>query len=137
MVLYRTASCSCYVLLMRSYQGDDTTGFQSPAQDYVEPVIDLAKLLDLRRPGLYPVRVVGHELRSRGIHAGDILIANAAAEPVSGKVCVAFLQGEVVLATLTQKDEAWWLRPSVGDPLPVSDDVEIWAVIQALVRMGV
>jgi SOS-response transcriptional repressor LexA len=122
---------------MGTYQGDDTTGFQSPAQDYIEPVIDLAALLDLRRPGLYPVRVVGHELRARGIHAGDILIANAAAEPAAGKVCVAFLHGEVVLATLTLKEESWWLRPSVGDPLPVTDDVEIWAVIQALVRMGV
>ena len=66
---------------MSDYKGDDTTGFQSPAQDYVEPVIDLAQLLDLRRPGLYPVRVVGHDLRARGIHHGDILIANAAAEP--------------------------------------------------------
>lgn len=122
---------------MGTYQGDDTTGFQSPAQDYIEPVIDLAELLDLRRPGLYPVRVIGHELRARGIHAGDILIANAAAEPAAGKVCVAFLHGEVVLATLTLKEESWWLRPSAGDPLPVSDDVEIWAVIQALVRMGV
>ncbi len=37
---------------MGTYQGDDTTGFQSPAQDYIEPVINLADILDLRRPGL-------------------------------------------------------------------------------------
>lgn len=122
---------------MGTYQGDDTTGFQSPAQDYIEPVIDLAKLLDLRRPGLYPVRVVGHDLRARGIHAGDILIANAAAEPVSGKVCVAFLKGEVMLATLTLKDESWWLKASSGEPVEVADDIEIWAIISALVRVGV
>lgn len=122
---------------MATYQGDDTTGFQSPAQDYIEPVIDLSALLDLRRPGLYPVRVVGHELRTRGIHAGDILIANAAAEPTSGNVCVAFLHGEVILATLTRKDDAWWLKPSSREPLPVSDDVEIWAMISALVRVRV
>lgn len=41
-------------------QGGETTGFQSPAGDYVEPVIDLAEHLDLRRPGRYPVRVVGY-----------------------------------------------------------------------------
>jgi SOS-response transcriptional repressor LexA len=127
----------CLCSNMATYQGDDTTGFQSPAQDYIEPVIDLAALLDLRRPGLYPVRVLGQELRGRGIFAGDILITNAAVEPTAGKVCVAFLHGEVVLATLMFKNEGWWLRPSSGDPLPVSDDVEIWAVIQALVRMGV
>ncbi len=62
---------------MGIYQGDETTGFQSPAQDYVEPVIDLAAILSLREPGIYPVRVVGQELRGRGIHAGDILIAVA------------------------------------------------------------
>ncbi len=122
---------------MGTYQGDDTTGFQSPAQDYVEPVVDLAALIDLGRPGLYPVRVKGHELRSRGIFAGDILIANAAAEPVAGKVCVAFLQGEVILATLTRNGEAWWLRPSAGQPVEVAEDVEIWGIISALVRVRV
>jgi SOS-response transcriptional repressor LexA len=123
---------------MSSYQGDDTTGFQSPAQDYIEPVIDLAKLLDLRRPGLYPVRVNGHELRARGIRHGDILIANAAAEPVAGKVCVAFLHGEVILATLTRDEDTWWLAPSSSRAIvAVTDEVEIWAIIDTLVRTKV
>ena len=122
---------------MASYQGDDTTGFQSPAQDYIEPVIDLAALLDLRSPGLYPVRVVGQELRGRGIEHGDILIANAAADPAPGRVCVAFLHGEVILATLTRKGESWWLAPARREPVEVSGDVEIWAIIKALVRMRV
>ena len=122
---------------MSGYKGDETTGFQSPAQDYIEPVIDLARLLDLRRPGLYPVRVVGHELRQRGIHHGDILIANATAEPAAGKVCVAFLHGEVILATLTREEETWWLAPSTRRPVPVTDEVEIWAIINTLVRTKV
>ena len=101
-------------------------------------MIDLGDLLDLRRPGLYPVRVVGQELRTRGIHAGDILIANAAAEPAPGKVCVALLHGEYVLATLIREDGAWFLRASSAPSLvPVSDDVEIWAIIKALVRLRV
>ena len=123
---------------MSSYQGDDTTGFQSPAQDYIEPVIDLAQILDLRRPGLYPVRVVGHELRARGIYHGDILIANAAAEPAAGKVCVAFLHGEVILATLTRDENTWWLAPSAARAVvPVTEEVEIWAIIDKLVRTKV
>ena len=122
---------------MGTYQGDDTTGFQSPAQDYIEPVIDLAQILDLRRPGIYPVRVVGQELRARGIHSGDILVANADSEPVAGKVCVALLHGEFILATLARDGEDWWLRPSAGPPIPVKADVEIWAIIKALVRTRV
>ena len=60
----------------RPYRGDETTGFQSPAQDHIEPVLDLAQLLDLRRPQRYPVRVIGQALSARGIHHGDVLVVN-------------------------------------------------------------
>ena len=39
---------------MGEYKGDETNGFQSPAQDYIEGVVDLAAILDLRRPGRTP-----------------------------------------------------------------------------------
>jgi SOS-response transcriptional repressor LexA len=119
------------------YQGDETTGFQSPAQDYVEGVIDLAALLDLRRPNLYPVRVVGQALKERGIDHGDVLIVDAAASPVSGRVCVAVSRGEVILATLRRRGDAWLLRPAIGDPVPVEGDVEVWAIVESLVRVRV
>ncbi len=119
---------------MGKYQGDETTGFQSPAQDYIEGVVDLATILDLRRPGRYPVRVKGHALAARGIQDGDILVADAAAEPKAGKVCVAMVGGDVILATLTQRDAQWVLAPSSGPLVTIADDVEIWAIVEALVR---
>lgn len=120
-----------------AYKGDETTGFQSPAQDHVEAVPDLADLLELRRPQRYAVRVKGEGLRKRGIHGGDILVVNTDAEPRSGKVCVAFFHGDVVLAVLTEKDGQWWLEPSNHAPQPVSDETEVWAMIAALVRTDV
>lgn len=122
---------------MRGYAGDETTGFQSPAQDHIEPVVDLPAALDLRRPHIYPVRVVGQALSARGIRHGDVLVVNAAADPVAGKVCVAIVDGDVILATLAFKDGAWWLKPSARDPKPISGDVEIWAIVEALVRFKV
>lgn len=122
---------------MADYTGGDTTGFQSPAQDYIDPVVDLAALLDLRRPHIYPVRVVGQALAARGIHHGDVLVANAAADPKSGRVCVAIMSGEVVLATLRRKNGAWWLQPSSSPARPVGEETEIWAVVEALVRFKV
>lgn len=119
---------------MGEYKGDETTGFQSPAQDYIEGVVDLAAILDLRRPGRYPVRVKGHALAGRGIRDGDILVADAAAEPKAGKVCVAMVGGDVILATLTQRDAQWVLAPSSGPLVTIADDVEIWAIVEALVR---
>jgi hypothetical protein len=35
-----------------TYQGGETTGFQSPAQDFIEHVLDLPSMLDLSKPGL-------------------------------------------------------------------------------------
>ena len=122
---------------MRAYRGDETTGFQSPAQDHVEAVPDLADLLELRRPQRYAVRVKGEGLRKRGIHGGDILVVNTAAEPRSGKVCVAFLHGDVVLATLIDRDGEWWLEPSNQPAQPVDSETEVWAMIAALVRTNV
>ena len=52
------------------YRGGETTGFQSPAQDYIEGPIDLTATLGLSRPGTYPVRA-GRALKMRGIFEGD------------------------------------------------------------------
>ena len=120
-----------------SYRGDNTTGFQSPAQDYVEDALDLAAALDLRRPGRYPVRVKGQALASRGIRDGDILVADAAAEPRPGVVCVAMVGGDVILATLARRDALWVLEPSSGPIVHIEDDVEVWAIVEALVRTKV
>ena len=120
-----------------AYKGDDTTGFQSPAQDHVEGVPNLFDYLDLTRPQRYAVRVRGNGLRSRGIHEGDILVVSTDTEPSSGKICVAFVHGDVVLATLSQNEGRWWIEPSDQSPLPLSEDVEIWAVISALIRTDI
>ena len=121
-----------------AYSGAETTGFQSPAQDHIEHVIDLARVLDLQKPGIYPVRVSGQAFAERGIKDGDILIANTAARPAHGKVAVAVLQGSFRLATLERRNGSWFLRPSGSkEALPVSDDAEVWAVVAGLIREAV
>jgi SOS-response transcriptional repressor LexA len=120
------------------YRGGETTGFQSPAQDHIEHVIDLSAVLDLGKPGMYPVRVVGQALRERGILDGDILIANAAADPVAGKVVVAFVHGSVLLATLERRSSGWCLLPAGKNvSLPINEDAEVWAIVAGLVRVSV
>lgn len=122
---------------MSGYKGDETTGFQSPAQDYVEQVVDLTDYLDLTKPGMYPIRVAGQMFEQRGIYDGDILVVDAAAEPVPGKVCIAMIGGAVVLAVLSKTEGGWFLRPSTGIILEVADDVEVWAIVRSLIRSPV
>lgn len=123
--------------MARPYRGDATTGFQSPAEGYIEPVIDLAEIIDLRRPSRYPVRVIGDALEERGIYHGDILVADAAGELKAGKVCIAFVNSDVILATLTRKQGEWRLKPARGDAIVVTESVEVWAIVTALVRVEV
>jgi DNA polymerase V len=125
----------------RDYDGGNTTGFVSPAGNALEGPIDLSAVLDLGSPNRYPVRVWGEALRERGILPGDILIADAGEAPKSGKVCVAFVHGEVLVATLAFRAGEWWLRPSAdsrGEPVPVVDaGAEVWAIVCGLVRTDV
>lgn len=103
----------------------------------MENVIDLAEILDLRGPGRYPVRVVGQRLAERGILAGDILVADGAADPRPGKICITTVGGDVILATVTRHGREWRLHPSTGISIPVVGDVEIWATVTALARTDI
>lgn len=122
-----------------TYDGSNTTGFVSPAGDAIEGPIDLSHILDLRRPHRYPVRVSGDALRERGIHPGDILIADAAAAPATGRVVIAMVFGDVLVCQLAYRRGQWWLRPA-GEgkqPIAVAGEAEMWAVVAGLVRTDV
>ena len=121
---------------MATYTGGNTTGFVSPAGDSLEGPIDLADVLDLRRPSRYPVRVAGDALAPRGILSGDILIADAATPPAHGRIAIVMISGEVLVAQLAYRKAQWWLRSGTAHtaPIPVDGDAEIWAIITGLVR---
>lgn len=122
---------------MADYDGGNTTGFRSPAGDDLEQPIDLAALLDLRRPHRYVVRVDGDGLRRRGIHRDDVLILDTSAPPAVGKVCLAFVHGDVVVAELIRGEEGWLLRASGDRRLPVAiqgEGAELWGIVVSLVR---
>lgn len=124
---------------MAGYTGGNTTGFVSPASDSLEGPIDLAGLLDLRRPSRYPVRVAGDALVSRGILPGDILIADAATPRAHGRVAIVMLAGDVLVAQLIYRAGQWWLQSGLAaaPAMPIDDDAEIWAIVTGLVRTRV
>jgi DNA polymerase V len=120
-----------------AYDGGNTTGFPSPASIYLESVIDLAQILDLRRPSRYPVRVVGGSLPARGIAERDILVVDSALERAPDRVCIVMTAGEVFLAVLKKSGPFWLLVRSGGDEMPVGDDTEVWGIVTAVVREAV
>lgn len=121
----------------RDYDGGNTTGFVSPAGEALEGPIDLSEMLDLAKPHRYTARVLGDGLRERGIFHHDVLVVDAAAPPTAGRVCVAFVQGEVLVAELALRAGAWWLKPSQDrqEPIPLQgEETELWGLVCSLVR---
>lgn len=119
------------------YNGGNTTGFPSPATIYLEAVIDLAEILDLRRPSRYPVRVVGGALPSRGIAEKDILVVDSALDPAPDRVCVAMVANEVFLAVLKPAGPSWVLVRGIDDEVAITDDTEVWGIVTSIVREAV
>jgi DNA polymerase V len=120
-----------------TYDGSNTTGFPSPATIYLESVINLAEILDLRRPSRYPVRVVGGALPARGIAEKDILVVDCALDRAPDRVCVAMAAGEVFLAVLKRTGPTWHLVRGAGDEIEVTDDMEVFGIVTSIVREAI
>ncbi|MCE2580070.1 S24 family peptidase [Komagataeibacter sp. FNDCR1] len=127
------------------YSGENTTGFASPAGDSIEGTIDLAEVLELRRPSRFPVRVDGEALLKRGVHRGDILVVDTAAGLTDGCLVVAAVSGEMRVCIARKSRAGWKLSCSIrqdsevleSDPIGnvvVDGDVTIWGVVTGLVR---
>ncbi len=121
-----------------AYDGGNTTGFASPATIYLEAVIDLAAILDLRQPSRYPVRVMGGSYPAKGIAERDILVVDAAAERAPDRVAVVMYAGEVYLAVLKRRGPLAWAGVRAdGVEIAVEGDVEVWGIVTASVREAI
>lgn len=125
---------------MSGYDGGNTTGFASPAADYIEGRIDIEEYLELRQPSRYLVRVVGQALESRAVKSGDLLVVDSAKAPTPGQIAVVMIGGATLVGELARKANNWWLRPGLANKAPrriEGEDSEIWGVAVALVRTDV
>lgn len=109
-------------------------GFPSPADDYIEPGLDLNDHLIIagHKDASFVVRVEGWSMVGAGIFDGDEVIVDRAITPVEGNVVVAVVNGELTIKRLRFKD---------GKPVLVAenphfkerrfeehDTLEIWGV---------
>ena len=70
-------------------------GWPSPAENYVEATLDLHRLAVPNPPATFFMRVVGESMIGAGINNGDLV--DRSLHPVSGKVVVAVVEGELTI----------------------------------------
>jgi DNA polymerase V len=84
--------------------GSVAAGFPSPAEQYLEPPLDLNEFLVKRPAATYFVRVEGDSMEGKGICDGDLLVVDRSLDPRDGDVVIAAVDGEFTVKTLRKKN---------------------------------
>lgn len=107
-------------------------GFPSPAEDYIDSVLDLNEHLISKPAATFFVRAKGDSMTGAGIYEGDLLIIDRSVTARSGNVVLAVMNGEFTLKRLLIASGGHSLcaeNPKYR-PLQISSDMEfeIWGV---------
>ncbi|MDP1587593.1 MAG: translesion error-prone DNA polymerase V autoproteolytic subunit [Prosthecobacter sp.] len=113
-------------------------GFPSPAADHMDKNLDLTEYLVLHPQATYFMRVKGDSMTGAGIQHGDLLIVDRSLEPVSGRIVVATLNGELTVKRLRKYRGRITLKaenPAYPE-IVVKDEQElqIWGVVAHVVH---
>lgn len=114
-------------------------GFPSPAQDYIEDVLDLNEYLIQHPAATYFIRVEGCSMINAGIHPDDILIVDRSLEASSNKIVIAVLDGELTVKRLfIDKFGNYFLMPENPDfkPIRINENTafSIWGVVTNVIH---
>lgn len=121
------------------YQQPVSAGFPSPAEDYIEGKLDLNLHLIKNPAATFYVRVSGDSMTGVGIHSGDLLVVDRSLDPVSGRIVIAVLNGELTVKRLTFEGD----RPILNaenvnyPPIKVTEPQElcIWGVATSVIHL--
>lgn len=100
--------------------GSVVAGFPSPAEQYLEPTLDLNELLVKRPAATFFVRVKGDSMIEEGIREGDLLVVDRSISPASGDVIIAAVDGEFTVKRFMRDKTGVHLVPA-NKAYPVID----------------
>ena len=116
----------------------DATGFGAPSDDFAERGIDLNEQLIRNKPATFFMRVRGDAMVQAGIHDGDVVIVDRSIRPVSGKVVIAVLNGEMLIRRLEKTLNKVRLLPETPRLSPIDVDpfaeFSVWGVVTYVIH---
>lgn len=115
-----------------------SAGFPSPADDYLEGIIDLNRHLIKHPTATFLVRAKGDSMIDCGINENDILIVDRSLDAHHGNVVIAAINGELTVKRLHKKDGKIFLLPENKKykPIEMSESAEmvIWGVVTNVIH---
>ncbi len=110
-------------------------GFPSPADDYLEDVLDLNRHLIIQghEDSTFILRVSGHSMTDAGIHDGDEVVVDRALTPTEGRVVVAVVNGELTIKYLRFRESKPVLvagnRHFADRTFAEGEEMTVWGVV--------
>ena len=118
--------------------GSVVAGFPSPAEQYLEPPLDLNELLVKRPAATYFVRVEGDSMSGAGISDGDLLVVDRSLEPEDGSTVIACVDGEFTVKTYRRDKKGVRLEAAnpAYPPIKFAGEMElrVFGVVTAVVH---
>jgi len=125
-------------LKLPSFLNRIPAGFPSPADDYLEELLDLNDKLISNPASTYFVKVSGSSMIGAGIFSGDMLIVDRSKKPMSGSIVVALVNGEFTVKKFQIKGNQFWLlaENKSYSPILISKEMqtEIWGTVTYVIH---
>ncbi|MEO6329314.1 MAG: translesion error-prone DNA polymerase V autoproteolytic subunit [Ginsengibacter sp.] len=117
----------------------NATGFGAAADDYMERGIDLNEQLIRNKPATFFMRVSSDAMKEAGIYKNDVVIVDRSVKPVSGKVIIAILNGEMLIRRFERNNRSIRLlaEPNKLSPINIDESCEefsIWGVVTYVIH---
>ena len=112
-------------------------GWTSPADDYIEKLIDLHQLLIKTPAATYLVRANGDSMLNAGINNGAILIVDRSLEPKHGDIVIASIDGAYACKRLQLTPKVGLLSENIKYPpifLKNGEELDIMGVVTAVIN---
>jgi DNA polymerase V len=106
-----------------------SAGSPKPADEYVEEILDLSRLLVKRPEATFFVRVEGESMIEAEIHPGDLLVVDRSVEPRHKDIVIAIVDGEFTVKVLQKKPDLRLVSRNAAAPTKIEEPFEIWGVV--------
>lgn len=113
-------------------------GFPSPAEDYLEPMLDLNRAL-IRNPSATIFgRANGDGMKEAGVEHGDLLVIDKSLSYRNNALVVCYIDGEFTLKRLKVRGNSCWLLSAGPDDEPVvvrkDSDLAVWGIVTYVIK---
>ncbi len=114
-------------------QKNNTTGFPSPATDYLEHELNLHHLVVKKPAATFFMKAANDSMLGAGIFSGDILVIDRSLTASAGHIVVANLDGELIVRRLCYKQGHPYLMAENKNYPPLAirpeNDFQIFGVL--------